>query len=50
MTRRSELANKIRALPRVSDVYIPQDLDYPSLQLNIDRGGPTSWASTSARS
>jgi HAE1 family hydrophobic/amphiphilic exporter-1 len=33
----SELANKIRALPRVSDVYIPQDLDYPSLQLNIDR-------------
>jgi HAE1 family hydrophobic/amphiphilic exporter-1 len=33
----SELASKIRALPRVSDVYIPQDLDYPSLQLNIDR-------------
>src|ERR1700722_1441727 len=33
----SELAGKIRALPRVSDVYIPQDLDYPSLQLNVDR-------------
>ena len=33
----SDLATKIRALPGVSDVYIPQDLDYPSLQLNIDR-------------
>jgi HAE1 family hydrophobic/amphiphilic exporter-1 len=32
-----DLAGKIRALPRVSDVYIPQDLDYPSLQLTIDR-------------
>jgi HAE1 family hydrophobic/amphiphilic exporter-1 len=31
------LAGKIRAVPGVSDVYIPQDLDYPSLQLDVDR-------------
>ncbi|MGH9700629.1 MAG: efflux RND transporter permease subunit, partial [Candidatus Acidiferrales bacterium] len=31
------LADKIRAARGVSEVYIPQDLDYPSLQLNIDR-------------
>ena len=28
---------KIRTLPGVSDVYIPQDIDYPSLRLDIDR-------------
>jgi HAE1 family hydrophobic/amphiphilic exporter-1 len=33
----STLASQIRALPGVSDVYIPQDIDYPSLQLDIDR-------------
>src|SRR5437660_231267 len=33
----AELAEKIRALPDVSDVFIPQDLDYPSLRLDIDR-------------
>ncbi|PWT81882.1 MAG: AcrB/AcrD/AcrF family protein, partial [Blastocatellia bacterium] len=33
----SELASKIRRLRGVSDVYIPQDLDYPSLRLNINR-------------
>jgi multidrug efflux pump subunit AcrB len=33
----SKLATNIRALPGVSDVFIPQDLDYPSLQLNVDR-------------
>jgi multidrug efflux pump subunit AcrB len=27
----------VRALPGVSDVLIPQDIDYPALQLNIDR-------------
>jgi multidrug efflux pump subunit AcrB len=32
-----ELAQKIRALPGVADVYLPQDIDYPSLKLNIDR-------------
>jgi len=35
--RASDIATKIRRLPGVSDVYIPQDLDYPSLQLNVDR-------------
>jgi len=32
-----ELARKIRQLGGVSDVYIPQDLDYPALQLDVDR-------------
>ena len=32
-----ELANKIRRLKGVSDVMVPQDVDYPSLRLNIDR-------------
>ena len=31
------LAVKIRQVPGVSDVYVPQDLDYPSLQLDINR-------------
>ena len=33
----AELAGKIRALPGVSDVYIPQDINNPALELNIDR-------------
>jgi multidrug efflux pump subunit AcrB len=33
----SEVAASIRELPGVSDVYIPQDVDYPSLRLDIDR-------------
>jgi multidrug efflux pump subunit AcrB len=33
----SELAQKVRALPGVSDVLVPQDVDYPALQLDIDR-------------
>jgi multidrug efflux pump subunit AcrB len=32
-----ELARKMRALHGVSDVLIPQDIDYPGLALNIDR-------------
>jgi multidrug efflux pump subunit AcrB len=32
-----QLAREIRQLPGVSDVFIPQDLDYPSLRLNINR-------------
>jgi HAE1 family hydrophobic/amphiphilic exporter-1 len=32
-----EIAADIRKLPGVSDVYIPQDIDYPSLRLDIDR-------------
>ena len=31
------LARKLRGLRSVSDVYIPQDLEYPGIQLNIDR-------------
>ncbi|HVW21209.1 MAG TPA: efflux RND transporter permease subunit, partial [Opitutaceae bacterium] len=31
------LARKIRALPGVSDVLVPQDVDYPALRLKIDR-------------
>jgi multidrug efflux pump subunit AcrB len=32
-----ELARRIRQLTGVSDVYTPQDLDYPALQLDVDR-------------
>jgi multidrug efflux pump subunit AcrB len=32
-----QLGQKIKAMPNVSDVYIPQDLNYPGLALNIDR-------------
>ena len=32
-----EMAAKLRALSTVTDVYIPQDLKYPGIQLNIDR-------------
>jgi multidrug efflux pump subunit AcrB len=31
------MAAAIRGLPGVSDVFIPQDVDYPSLRLDIDR-------------
>jgi multidrug efflux pump subunit AcrB len=31
------LAEKIKSMPNVSDVYIPQNLDYPGIALNIDR-------------
>ena len=33
----SELARKLRAMNNVSDVLIPQDLDYPGLQLDVRR-------------
>jgi multidrug efflux pump subunit AcrB len=33
----AEVAAKMRALPGVSDVLVPQDVDYPALQLDIDR-------------
>jgi multidrug efflux pump subunit AcrB len=33
----TDLALRIRNLPGVSDVYIPQDIDYPALQLQVDR-------------
>ncbi|HEX3730851.1 MAG TPA: efflux RND transporter permease subunit, partial [Opitutaceae bacterium] len=31
------LARRFRALPGVSDVLVPQDVDYPALRLKIDR-------------
>jgi multidrug efflux pump subunit AcrB len=33
----SGMAANIRSLGGVSDVYIPQDVDYPSLRLDVDR-------------
>jgi multidrug efflux pump subunit AcrB len=32
-----DLAGQIKLLPDVSDVYVPQDMDYPALQVNVDR-------------
>ena len=32
-----QLARRIRLIPNVADAYIPQDLDYPALKLDIDR-------------
>lgn len=31
------IASEIRKVPGVSDVYIPQDLDYPALAIDVDR-------------
>jgi multidrug efflux pump subunit AcrB len=36
-TLASTLAQKIKTMPNVSGVYIPQNLDYPGIALNIDR-------------
>jgi multidrug efflux pump subunit AcrB len=33
----TQLAGEIRKTPGVSEVYIPQDVDYPSLHLDVDR-------------
>ncbi len=32
-----EMAQKLRHMNDVSDVLIPQDLDYPGIQLNVNR-------------
>ena len=32
-----QLAAKIRQIPGVADVFIPQDIDYPALRLDVDR-------------
>ncbi len=32
-----DLARQFQALPGVSDVYVPQDMDYPALQVNVNR-------------
>ncbi len=31
------LARQFRAIPGIADVYIPQDMDYPALQVNVNR-------------
>ena len=33
----SQIAKAVRALPGISDVLVPQDIDYPSLKIDIDR-------------
>jgi multidrug efflux pump subunit AcrB len=32
-----DLARRIRALPGVNQIYIPQDMNYPAVQLNVNR-------------
>ncbi len=32
-----ELARRFQAVPGVADVYIPQDMDYPSLKVDVNR-------------
>jgi multidrug efflux pump subunit AcrB len=32
-----DLASKLRMSPTIADVFMPQDLDYPSLRIDIDR-------------
>ena len=34
---RAQTAGEIQRMPGVGDVFIPQDIDYPALQLNVDR-------------
>src|SRR5260370_16846219 len=36
-----DLARQFQALPGVSDVYVPQDMDYPALQVNLNRELPS---------
>ncbi len=33
----TEIARQVQAIPGVSDVLVPQDIDYPALQLDVDR-------------
>lgn len=33
----TEIARKVRALPDVTDVLVPPDMDYPALNLDLDR-------------
>jgi len=32
-----DIAAKLRMSPRIADVFMPQDLDYPSLRVDVDR-------------
>jgi multidrug efflux pump subunit AcrB len=33
----TEIARQVRAMPGISDVLVPQDVDYPALKIDIDR-------------
>src|SRR3569623_3663568 len=33
----TEIARKVRGVENVSDVLVPQDIDYPALKLDVDR-------------
>ena len=33
----TQIAEQVRAVPGVSDVLVPQDMDYPALKIDIDR-------------
>ncbi len=33
----TQIAQQVRALPGVSDVLVPQDMDYPALKIDVDR-------------
>ncbi len=37
MSIAQELAGKIRLLPSIKNVYIPQNVNYPALQINVNR-------------
>jgi len=43
----SEIARRVRALPGVSDVLVPQDIDYPALELDVDRNRASDLGLTS---
>jgi multidrug efflux pump subunit AcrB len=32
-----KLAARIRKIPEVGDIFVPQDIDYPAIQLDVDR-------------
>jgi len=39
----TEFAEKIRRLPSVSDVLVPQDIDYPALRLDVNGSCKPAW-------
>jgi hydrophobic/amphiphilic exporter-1 (mainly G- bacteria), HAE1 family len=43
----TQIAQRVRALPGVSDVLVPQDIDYPALQLDVDRDRASQMGLTS---
>ncbi len=32
-----DIAKQVKALPDISDVYVPEDMDYPGLQMDVNR-------------